>query len=311
MSPEGLPITSELRSKASNLALTATILLTVIKLLTAYISGSASLLSEGVHSLMDLFSALLTAFTVRESIKPADEEHPFGHGKMETVSSLFEGCLLIGAAFFIFSEAVSHLQTPQAITHQPLAIGVLLFSLAINWFVFQYNLAASKTANSSALKVNAFHFLSDVLSSLAVLVGLITIYFTQLYIVDSIMCAIVGCIILIIAIPQVKTAITELIDNKLPEEDILLIKNIILNHKKNFFQFHNLKTRKSGFNKHINFTLTVCGMMSVNEAHQLCHTVENDLLKEVPESFISIQIEPCKKITPNCSIDCRELHLQN
>src|SRR4051812_21256277 len=121
-----------MRQRAATLALLVTIGLTIIKLAAALVSNSIGLLSEGIHSFLDLVSAAISFFTVREAGKPADQGHPFGHGKIETLSSLFESLLLAVAAVVIVYEAIDHIQHPHPVHNEGLALAVIGVSLVVS-----------------------------------------------------------------------------------------------------------------------------------------------------------------------------------
>jgi divalent metal cation (Fe/Co/Zn/Cd) transporter len=259
--------------------------LTAFKLSVAAVSGSVGLLSEGVHSFLDLVSAALSFFTVREAGKPADEDHPFGHGKIETLSSLFESLLLVIAAGLIVFEGYEHLRSPAPIHHTGLAMIAMLVSLVVSFFVYRHNAQAARIAESSALHVNALHFLSDVVASLGVLAGLLLIKLTGWLIVDPLMAFAVAAYILIVSAKQVKEAILERFHARQIEA-------------------HDLRTRRSGATRHIDFHLVVCGQMSVNQSHAVCDEIELKIAERFPTASVNIHVEPCETERPDCLKTC-------
>ncbi len=286
-----------------------TIGLTVLKLRVAHVSHSVSIFSEGIHSALDLVSAALSFFTVRQSVKPADEDHPYGHGKIETLSSLFESILLIVAAGVIVYEGIEHLLHPQPLEHGGMAIAVILVSIGLSYAVYRHNLSAARDTESSALRVNAIHFLSDVVASVGVLVGLLLMKLTHWAIIDPIAAFVVAFYILFISLQQVKMALFELVDTQLPLEEVQLIRSLLDGfhdqfHDK-FIDAHDLRTRKSGANRHIDFHLRVCGNMSVNVSHSMCDEIESKIMQKFPHAFVNIHVEPCEKHQKHCHADCQ------
>jgi cation diffusion facilitator family transporter len=215
------------RRRAATLALAATIGLTALKVGVGVVSGSVGVFSEGVHSFLDLVSAALSYFTVPQAVKPADEDHPFGHGKIETLSSLFESLLLLVAAVLICVEGLEHLRHPHPVEYQGLAMGVIVISLVVSYAVYRHNLSASRETDSSALRVNALHFLADVIASVGILLGLILLRLTGWLIIDPIMAFLVAGYIIVISGRQVTEALFELSDRQLPASEIHEIGELI------------------------------------------------------------------------------------
>lgn len=299
---------ADIRRRAASLALLATIGLTAIKLVVGKVSGSVSVLSEGIHSSLDLISAALAFYTIREAGKPADLEHPFGHGKIETLSALFESLLLVAAAGFIIHEGLEHLQDPQPVEHQGLAIGTILFSLVASYLVYRHNERAAGVTESSALKVNALHFLSDVVASAGVLVGLVVLKLTGWLMIDPIMAFAVAAYILFISFKQVKEAILELSDTQLPSEEVSEIRGILESFGPRILEAHDLRTRRSGASRHIDFHLILCGSMTVDESHAVCDEIEDKLIGRFPTASVNIHVEPCEHLTKGCRSTCK-IHL--
>lgn len=311
MSQEGLFITIKIRSQAALLALVTTIGLTFLKLFVGILSGSVGMFSEGIHSFLDLISAAISFFTVRHAIKPADDDHPFGHGKFETLSSLFESLLLVIAAVLIVIEGYDHFMKPHPIQYQNLAILTILGSMGVSYWVYRNNLEASEKSESAALKVNALHFLSDVVASGGVLIGLVLIKLTGWLWIDPFVAFSVAAYIVFISAQQVKEAISELTESQLPENEIQEIKQVILNADQDMIEAHDLRTRKSGSTRHVDFHMVVCGQMSVKKSHEVCDKVENEINQKFPSASINIHVEPCEHAKPDCDKNCPILPKKN
>jgi cation diffusion facilitator family transporter len=280
--------------------------LTVLKLGVAILSGSVGVFSEGIHSFLDLISASVSFFSVRVAGKPADEDHPYGHGRIETLSSLFEALLLVAAAAWITYEGVDHLRHPHPIEYQGLAIAVIALSIVVSYFVYRHNRSVAAETDSSALHVNALHFLSDVVASLAILMGLVVLALTHWQPIDPIMAFLVAAYILAISVNQVKKALLELSDVQLPEHEIEVIRGALgpFGGKNGVIEAHDLRTRKSGANRHIDFHLVVCRYMTVHESHAVCDEIEASLEKALPRTSASIHVEPCELEITNCNNGC-------
>jgi cation diffusion facilitator family transporter len=308
--PEGLSITPKAmderseRHRAATIALAATVGLTALKIGAGVISGSVGVFSEGVHSFLDLVSAALSYFTVPQAVKPADEDHPFGHGKIETLSSLFESLLLVVAAILICFEGLEHLRHPQPVAYPGFAMAVIVISLLVSYGVYRHNLAASEKTDSSALRVNALHFFSDVIASVGILVGLVLLRLTGWLIIDPIMAFLVAGYILMISAQQVKEALLELSDRQLPDSEISEINELIARFQGRMIEAHDIRTRKSGSTRHIDFHLVVCGQLSVDESHQICDEIEAEIISHFSGSSITIHVEPCEYLKTECRGTC-------
>lgn len=278
----------------------------MLKLGVAVISGSVGVLSEGIHSFLDLISASVSFFSVRVAGKPADEDHPYGHGRIETLSSLFEALLLLAAAVWIVDEGWDHLHNPRPIAYQALAIAIIAFSIVVNYLVYLHNRSAAAETDSSALHVNALHFLSDVVASVAILVGLVLLSVTHWQPIDPIMAFLVAAYILAISVNQVKKALLELSDVQLPENELELIRHTLASFggKEGVIEAHDLRSRKSGANRHIDFHLVVCRYMTVEESHAVCDRIEVALEQVLPRLSASIHVEPCEASLIHCKDSC-------
>lgn len=261
-------------------------------------------LSEGIHSFLDLVSAAVAFFTVREAGKPADHDHPYGHGKIETLSSLFESLLLVAAAGLIIYEAGDRLLHPAPIHHEGLAIGTIVISLVVSYLMFLHNRDAATETESSALHVNALHFLSDVVASLGVIAGLVLMKLTGWQVIDPVMGFAVAAYILAISARQIRSALMELSDTQLPEHEIRTIRGILDRFRGRSIEAHDLRTRKSGPVRHVDFHLVVCGKTTVEESHSICDEMEASIVEVYPRASVNIHVEPCEHLSEGCERTC-------
>jgi len=304
MFPEGLYITTEARNRAASVALFANIGLTVFKMAVGVVSGSVSVLSEGIHSLLDLVSASVAYFTIREAGKPADKAHPYGHGRIETLSSLFESLLLVAAAAFIIREAAGKFVNPEPIRHQWLAMAVLMVSMLVSYWGYRSNIKAARETESRAIELNALHFLSDVVACAGVLAGLVLMAFTGWLMVDPLIALFVAGYILSITWKRIVVAVKELADYELPEADIRLIDEALAPYRSKHIDIHGMRTRRHGVSRHIDFHVLVCGYITVEESHRLCDEMEAAIQKIFKSASINIHVEPCAELKPGCDTGC-------
>ncbi len=268
-------------------------------------------LSEALHSSLDVVSAAIAFFTVRIAGKPADRDHPFGHGKIETLSSLFESVLLVVTAGFIVIESVDRFQNPQPVQHQGVAVAVMAFSLVASWLVYRHNLSAARLTESSALHVNALHFLADVAASFGVLAGLVLLHYTGWAMWDPITGIGVAFYIAAISIRQVVGALQELADTGLPDHELRELHEIVaaFRERGDMIDAHDWRTRRSGPSRHVDFHMTVCKELTVRESHDLCDAIERAIEERFSNASVTIHVEPCDlHVRGDCTLPCEHRH---
>ncbi|MBU6374545.1 MAG: cation diffusion facilitator family transporter [Bdellovibrionales bacterium] len=283
----------------------ATIALTVFKVGVGVASQSVGVLSEGIHSFLDLLSAGVAFFTIRAAGKPADHDHPYGHGKIETLSSLLESVLLVVAAAWIFWEGWLHWQNPEPIQHEGLAIATIFISMVVSYFMYRHNRGAADLTESSAIHVNALHFLADVVASLGVLVGLLLMRWTGWLWIDPLMAFGIAAYIAAISVKQVKRAIGELTDTQLPASELQELREILKSGPEHVLEAHDLRSRKGGATRYVDFHLVVCKNMTVSRSHEVCDDLEARILTRFPGSSVTIHVEPCEYHQSTCHEPCR------
>ncbi len=281
------------KMKYALLSIVSNTSLMVVKGITGIITGSVSIISEAIHSGVDLIASVMAFFSVRYSSKPADYKHPYGHGKIENITGFVEAILIFVAAILIIKEAVTNIIYPSVVNITFVAILVMLFSAVVNLVVSRLIYKVADEEDSVALEGNALHIKSDVYTSFGVALGLIIIKLTGLYIIDSIVAIIVAIIILREAWILSVKAFRPLLDVRMSDEEEAEIIEIIERYQGRYIYIHNFRTRKSGPTKHIDFHLCVDGNLSVSEAHELCDEIEADLSEEITNTSVTIHTEPC------------------
>lgn len=294
------------RIQAATLALIATFLLTNIKMVVAIYTHSVGVLSEAIHSGLDLLSSLVTFFVVRESVRPADLDHPFGHGKIESISALFEAFLLFVAGGYIAYEGIHTwaIGSEHHLHHTIWGISALGVSIVINAVVYFQNRGVGSSQESLAIETNAFHFLTDVFTSLAVFVSLIIVHWTGWIWADAAVAVVVSIYVGLIGVSQIRKCIAELSDTALPDAETARVRETIEKHKGKFLDYHDLRSRKSGSKRYLDFHLEVCSEQRVSQAHAVCDEIEEDLNKQFRDVDINIHVEPCGNHGPNCATRC-------
>jgi cation diffusion facilitator family transporter len=281
------------KKKVALLSVFAAIFLTGFKLFIGLLTGSLGILSEALHSGLDLVAAVITYFSVSVSDKPADREHNYGHGKVENLSALIETLLLLITCVWIVYEAVSRLSTGE--THIDVNIWsyiVVVSSIIIDVSRSRALSRVAKKHNSQALEADALHFSTDIWSSSVVLLGLILANF-GFYFADSIAALAVAVIVVYISIRLGKRAIDVLLD-KAPSDSVAKV-NEVLAKIPEIKYFHSLKVRTAGADTFIKVNIHFEPTLNLREVHGLCDKIEKEINSMIKRSEVLIHAEPQDK----------------
>jgi len=273
-------------------------LLIAMKVIVGFMSGSISILSEAIHSFMDLLAAIISFFSVRISDTPADERHPYGHGKFENISGVIEAVLIFMASGWIIFEAVKKILHLHPVEKIGLGIVVMALSAAVNFFVSRRIYKVAKSTDSIALEADALHLKVDVYTSLGVASGLFLMlilgYFIKsplIHYLDPVIAILVALLILRESFILFKKAYAPLLDEALSEEEVESIKVLIGRYCSETVNYHGLRTRKAGNYRYVDFHLNVPAGMSVKEAHDLCDVIEAEIKSALDSSEVTIHVE--------------------
>lgn len=265
-----------------------------LKLIVGFLSGSVSIISEAIHSSMDLIAAIMAYIAVRLSSKKPDKKHPYGHGKFENVSGVVEGILIIVAAVWIIFEAIHKINNPGKISSYYLAIGVMFFSAVVNYFVSRKLYKVAKETNSIALEADALHLKADVYTSLGVGFGILLIWISGINILDPIIAIAVAVFILQEAYKLIIKAFDPLLDSRVEQAEIDKFCEIIRLNLPENTAIHDLRVRQNGSVYILDFALQVPPNMIVKDAHSICDLLEKKIRLVYADADINIHIEPKK-----------------
>ncbi len=279
------------KCKAALLSVFSNTTLIALKICAGIISGSVSILSEAIHSGMDLVASFIALFSVSVSSKPPDKEHPYGHGKIENISGTIEGILIFIAAGLIIFHSVGKFYEPQQLKETNIAIGVMFFSALINFIVSSVLYKVAKKENSVALEADALHLKTDVYTSAGVGLGIILIKITDLVILDPIIAILVASLIIKEAFHLCHKAFRPLLDSKLPEQEETVIRDVLDGYTDEICGYHNLKTRQAGSQRYAEFHLEVNPYLSIQEYEVISTKIQKDLNKILDNLTITIHVE--------------------
>ena len=300
--------TDRRKSAVALLSVISNITLVIFKLIIGLLIGSVSIISEAIHSGVDLVAAVIAYISVRKASKPADADHPFGHGKIENISGTIEAVLIFFAAALIIYEAIQKLIHPTPLETVSLGVLIMFLSSVVNIGVSHRLFKIGRETDSIALQADAWHLRTDVYTSAGVMIGLILIFLGQRYWpqydlrwLDPVCALAVAALIIKTAFRLTAQASKDLLDANLPDEE-LWIRSLLESRREMIHGYHSLRTRKSGSMRFIDFHMQVDPDMSVIDSHRFSQELSALIKERFPNSTVTIHIEPC---TGECSDKCR------
>ncbi|AFZ68597.1 cation diffusion facilitator family transporter [Deinococcus peraridilitoris] len=276
----------------ARLSLLAGLLVFVLKLGGYALTGSVAILSDALESIVNVAAAVLLGVTVRVSALPADDNHPYGHSKAEYISSFVEGLLIGVAGVLIVQATLSRLMEPQLPEANWLGLGLTVLASVLNLMVGLLLLRAGKVHRSPALEADGHHLLTDVWSSVAVLLGVAIVLLTGWAWLDPVIGLLVALGILWIGWRVVRRSLSGLLDERLPDEQIRAVRRAIESFESDYLEYHDLRTRRAGARTFVDFHLVLPESLTLYEAHRLCDHIEEAIDLELPETSVIIHVEP-------------------
>ncbi|BFM41082.1 cation diffusion facilitator family transporter [Synechocystis sp. LKSZ1] len=274
------------------LSIGAAVLTMILKFGAYRLTGSVGLLSDAMESGVNLLAALVAFWALSLAGKPPDAEHPFGHSKAEYFSSGLESALIVVAAIGIIWTAANRLLHPQPIMELEGGLVLAIAATVINGGVAWILLKAGRRFNSITLRADAHHLLTDVWTSLGVVVAVLLIAFTGWTSLDPLIAIAVALNILWTGGKLMQETLSGLLDKAIPKEQIQEINTLLEDYQNQGLYFHSLKTRMAGTTSFISFHVLVPGHWTVHQGHDLCETIENAIIEIIPGSQITTHLEP-------------------
>ncbi|WP_419785108.1 cation diffusion facilitator family transporter [Pseudodesulfovibrio sp.] len=271
----------------------ASVITLVLKFSAWYATGSVGLLSDALESIVNLTAGVLALTAITIAMRPADAVHSYGHGKAEYFSSGIEGVLIILAALGIGHAAIQRFMSPAELHHLGPGLALALLSSIINYTTAKIMLRAARRFDSITLEADARHLLTDVWTSVGLVVGLSFLLFApQWKILDPTIAIFMAINIVFTGVGLVRRSVNGLMDDALPECELEAIEKAINRHSDMGVTYHHLRTRKSGPMRFIDFHLLVPGATTVQAAHDLCEVIETEIEESLPRAEVTIHVEP-------------------
>lgn len=292
------------KERVSRVSITTISLLIAMKVVAAILTGSIGILADAVHSLIDLTGAIVGFFAVKVSGRPPDEEHRFGHGRAEDLAGAVIAGLIFSVGGMIAFQAVRRLMAGSIVEMVDAGIITTAAAIAINVAVSRYVFTVARAADSVALEATGRDLMADVLSSVAVLVGLVLVRVTGQAVLDPIVALIVVVFIVRAAVVTMREAVTALMDTRLPEEEESLIRKL-LDERQEVANYHSLRTRKAGSQRHVVVHIVVPSEKTVEEGHRIAEEMEDEIRKLLRNATVTIHVEPCTPDCAECPAQCQ------
>ncbi len=286
-----LPVHVDLR-KYAWLSILAAVLTIGLKTGAYLLTGSVGLLSDAAESVVNLVAAVIALIALTVAARPADHNHHYGHGKAEYFSAAIEGLMIFVAAAVILVSAVQRLLHPQELERLGLGLAVSLVATAINAGVGLLLIRVGRAHRSATLSADGTHLMTDVWTSVGVVLGVLLVGITGWLPLDAIVAIAVALNILVVGSRLVASSTSALLDAALAPADVALVTAVLDRHRSADVDFHGLQTRESGRTRFVSFHVLVPGAWSVQQAHDLVEVVEGEVLGALDGVHVSTHIEP-------------------
>jgi ferrous-iron efflux pump FieF len=276
---------------ASYFAVIVALVLVVSKFIAWNLSESVSLQASLVDSILDALASCVNFIVIRQALKPADQEHRFGHGKAEAIAGLGQSAFIAGSALWLLFEVVNRLIDPQAITHSFIGSMVMVLSIVLTLALVSYQRFVVKKTNSLAIAADSVHYQGDLFGNIGVLISLNISSYYAMPRVDALIGAAIGFYILKSSWDIFKQSLDVLMDRELSEPERASIQAIINDHP-SVLGVHDLRTRSTGMQIFIQCHLDLLATLSLKEAHDIAYEVTKNLKKAYPQADIIIHQDP-------------------
>ena len=292
------------------LSFVVSILLLAIKFYAFYLTNSKAILTDALESIVNVVASGFAIYSIYLSAQPRDNNHPYGHGKIEFFSAGLEGTLIILAGIFIIYQSVITLINPEPLALLPLGMAMIAVSGAINGWLGYMLLKKGTAYNSLTLEADGRHILTDAASSVALLVGIGVIYLTGYFFLDSVFSIIFSLYIIFNGYLLVRRSVAGLMDESNPKAMIATVKILNRHRKDNWIDVHNMRVQQYGGDRHIDLHLTLPYYYDLRAVHDEVHQVEEALEQNLPGSVeVFVHADPCLPdkcchycAVPNCPV---------
>ena len=263
-----------------------------LKSIAYFLTGSVGLLSDALESLVNLAAAIIALTMLKIAEQPPDKEHGYGHSKAEYFASIMEGLFIFIAAVAIIFSAVNRIIYPKIIEQAYIGLGISIIASIINYVVSKKLLKVGKKHHSITLEADGHHLMTDVITSIGVIVAVFLVTLTGLQILDPVVAILVAFNIIFTGFKLMKRSVLGLLDTAIPNEEINIIKSIFNKYERKGLKFHGLRTRQSAQRRFVDFHVLTPGDWSVRKGHDILEDIEKEIRDSIDIVTISTHLEP-------------------
>jgi len=288
------------KSGAAGLSIASNSFLIAIKIAAGAITGSIAIITEAVHSAIDLMASIIAFISVRKAAEPADADHPYGHERVENLAAAIEGMLIvIGAGVIVFEATRRLVDATGQVDALGVGLGVAAFSMLANLVVSTFLYRRASALHSPALEGDAAHLRTDAMTSAGLLVGLGLVEITGIVAFDSITALLIAVAIVVAGIRILSRSSRVLVDEAPPPEELDRIEAAIAAAREpEVAGYHKLRARRSGAHRHIDLHVQFRSGTTLERAHELAHKLREAIERAIPYSDVLIHVEPEGSVTP-------------
>ncbi len=282
------------KTRAAALSIASNALLIVLKLIAGAITGSIAIITEAIHSSIDLIASIVAFVSVRKAGEPADDDHPYGHDKIENLAAVIEGLLILVGAGIIVFESVRRLIDPVAVDSLGVGIAVIGFSVVANLVVSSYLYRQARATESPVLEGDAAHLRTDAMTSAGVLVGLVLVEVTGLEWVDPLTALLVAVAIVVAGLRILMRSSRVLVDEVLPQNELAAVHEALeVEHRApEIAGYHKLRARRAGSRRYIDLHVQFHEGTTLDRAHAISHELQAEIRDRLDRADVLIHLEP-------------------
>lgn len=289
----------ELKLRTAALSVCSNSVLILLKVIAGSITGSVAILTEAVHSSIDLVASVVAFFSVRKADEPADESHRYGHEKLENLAAAIEGILILVGSAAIAFQAIRHLVGHEQVQSLGIGIAVVAFSMVANVIVAWVIARNARSTGSAALEGDAAHLRTDALTSLTVLVGLVLVHITGAQWLDPAVALAVAGTILVTGVRLLTRSSRILVDEALPADEVAAIRGAIEQFAaRGVVGYHELRTRRAGARRYVDLHIQFRTGTSLEDAHRTAHLLQDVIGDRLGGADVLIHLEPQDRVRP-------------
>lgn len=291
------------RSRPALLSIVSNSLLIMAKVAAGSITGSVAILTEAMHSAIDLVASVVAYYSIRKADAPADDDHPYGHEKVENLAAAIEGMLILVGSGVIAFEAVRRLAEGGDVDQLGLGIGVVAGSMVVNLFVSAYLYRRASETESPALEGDAAHLRTDAATSAAVVAGLVLVEVTGEVWLDAAVALGVAAVIVVSGVRLMSRAGRVLVDEALPHAELEAVAAVVRSFgAEGVAGFHKLRARRAGARRHIDMHVQFRAGTTLEDAHRTAHRLQDAIGERVRNADVLIHLEPEDRVLPGTEV---------